>query len=45
MIIEIKVPSPGESISEVQLASWLVSDGAFVEKMPKSLKLIPTKPH
>lgn len=32
MIIEIKVPSPGESISEVQLASWLVSDGAFVEK-------------
>jgi 2-oxoglutarate dehydrogenase E2 component (dihydrolipoamide succinyltransferase) len=32
MIIEIKVPSPGESISEVQLAAWLVSDGAFVEK-------------
>lgn len=32
MIIEIKVPSPGESISEVQLASWLVSNGAFVEK-------------
>lgn len=32
MILEIKVPSPGESISEVQLASWLVSDGAFVEK-------------
>lgn len=32
MVIEIKVPSPGESISEVQLASWLVSDGAFVEK-------------
>ena len=32
MIIEIKVPSPGESISEVQLASWLVDDGAFVEK-------------
>ena len=32
MIIEIKVPSPGESISEVQLASWLVSDGDFVEK-------------
>jgi len=32
MIIEVKVPSPGESISEVQLASWLVSDGDFVEK-------------
>jgi 2-oxoglutarate dehydrogenase E2 component (dihydrolipoamide succinyltransferase) len=32
MIIEIKVPSPGESISEVQLASWLVSNGAFVER-------------
>ena len=32
MIIEIKVPSPGESIVEVQLASWLVSDGEQVEK-------------
>lgn len=32
MIIEVKVPSPGESISEVQLASWLVSDGDFVER-------------
>jgi 2-oxoglutarate dehydrogenase E2 component (dihydrolipoamide succinyltransferase) len=32
MIIEIKVPSPGESISEVQLASWFFSDGDFVEK-------------
>ncbi len=32
MIIEIKVPSPGESISEVQLANWLVNDGDFVEK-------------
>lgn len=32
MIIEIKVPSPGESISEVQLANWLVSDGTLVEK-------------
>ncbi len=31
-MIEIKVPSPGESISEVQLASWLVGDGSFVEK-------------
>jgi 2-oxoglutarate dehydrogenase E2 component (dihydrolipoamide succinyltransferase) len=32
MIIEVKVPSPGESISEVQLASWLVNNGDFVEK-------------
>ena len=32
MIIDIKVPSPGESISEVQMATWLVSDGDFVEK-------------
>ncbi len=32
MIIEIKVPSPGESISEVQLAAWLVEDGQQVEK-------------
>jgi len=32
MIIEVKVPSPGESISEVQLAGWLVEDGEYVEK-------------
>lgn len=32
MIIEIKVPSPGESINEVQVATWLVEDGDFVEK-------------
>lgn len=32
MAIEIKVPSPGESITQVQLAKWLVSDGEFVEK-------------
>ena len=32
MIIEIKIPSPGESISEVEIASWLVSDGDVVEK-------------
>ncbi|WP_244828660.1 2-oxoglutarate dehydrogenase complex dihydrolipoyllysine-residue succinyltransferase [Carboxylicivirga sediminis] len=32
MIIEIKVPTPGESITEVELASWLVSDGDIVEK-------------
>lgn len=32
MTIEIKVPSPGESISEVVLSNWLVDDGAYVEK-------------
>ncbi|MCX6306375.1 MAG: 2-oxoglutarate dehydrogenase complex dihydrolipoyllysine-residue succinyltransferase [Bacteroidetes bacterium] len=32
MAIEIKVPSPGESITQVQVAKWLVSDGEMVEK-------------
>ncbi len=32
MIIEIKVPSPGESITEVEIASWLVEDGDVVTK-------------
>lgn len=32
MALEIKVPSPGESITEVEIASWLVSDGDYVEK-------------
>ncbi len=32
MILEMKVPSPGESISEVEIAEWLVSDGDYVEK-------------
>ncbi len=31
-MIEIKVPSPGESISEVEIAGWLVADGDIVEK-------------
>lgn len=31
-VIEMKVPSPGESISEVEIAEWLVSDGDYVEK-------------
>lgn len=31
-IIEIKVPSPGESISEVVIAHWLKKDGDYVEK-------------
>ena len=32
MNIEIKVPSPGESITQVQLAAWLVKNGDYVEK-------------
>ncbi len=32
MEIEIKVPSPGESISEVEIANWFVSDGDIVQK-------------
>lgn len=32
MILEMKVPSPGESISEVEIAQWLVKDGDYVEK-------------
>lgn len=30
--IEVKVPSPGESISEVRIAQWLVADGDMVNK-------------
>ena len=32
MSLEMKVPSPGESITEVEIAEWLVSDGDWVEK-------------
>ena len=32
MILDMKVPSPGESISEVEIATWLVSTGDYVEK-------------
>lgn len=31
-MLEMKVPSPGESISEVEIAEWLVQDGDYVEK-------------
>ena len=31
-VLEMKVPSPGESISEVEIAQWMVSDGDYVEK-------------
>ena len=26
-MLEMKVPSPGESITEVEIASWMVADG------------------
>jgi len=32
MIIEIKIPTPGESITEVELGKWLVEDGSIVSK-------------
>jgi 2-oxoglutarate dehydrogenase E2 component (dihydrolipoamide succinyltransferase) len=32
MAVELKVPSPGESISEVQIAKWFKNTGDFVEK-------------
>jgi 2-oxoglutarate dehydrogenase E2 component (dihydrolipoamide succinyltransferase) len=32
MVLEMKVPSPGESITEVEIAVWLVQDGDYVEK-------------
>ena len=32
MALEMKVPSPGESITEVEIAEWLVADGDWVEK-------------
>jgi 2-oxoglutarate dehydrogenase E2 component (dihydrolipoamide succinyltransferase) len=32
MILEMKVPSPGESITEVEIAEWLVQDGDYVKK-------------
>ncbi|HOP04757.1 MAG TPA: 2-oxoglutarate dehydrogenase complex dihydrolipoyllysine-residue succinyltransferase [Tenuifilaceae bacterium] len=32
MQVEIKIPSPGESITEVEIARWLVDDNSWVEK-------------
>ena len=32
MIVEIKIPSPGESVTEVAIGNWLAEDGSFVEK-------------
>ena len=31
-VLQMKVPSPGESISEVEIAAWLVNDGDYVQK-------------
>jgi 2-oxoglutarate dehydrogenase E2 component (dihydrolipoamide succinyltransferase) len=39
MILEMKVPSPGESITEVEIATWLVKDGDYVEKDQALLRL------
>jgi len=53
MALEIKIPSPGESITEVELASWFVEDGALVTKNQEvgeiesekaTLPLIATEP-
>ena len=32
MILEMKVPSPGESITEVEIAQWLVAEGDYIKK-------------
>ncbi len=32
MAVELKVPAPGESITEVQIAKWLKADGDYVER-------------
>ena len=32
MAVDITIPSPGESISEVSLSGWLKDDGTYVEK-------------
>lgn len=31
-VLEMTVPMPGESINEVEISTWLVSDGDYVEK-------------
>lgn len=39
MSVEIRIPSVGESISEVVIAQWIVADGEFVEKDAPLLEL------
>lgn len=39
MSVEVKVPSPGESVSEVEIAAWMVSDGDYVEKDQEIVEL------
>lgn len=31
-MLEMKIPSPGESITEVEIAAWMVKNGDYVEK-------------
>ena len=38
MILEMKVPSPGESITEVEIAEWLVQDGIMLKKIKQLLR-------
>ena len=44
MVLEMKVPSPGESITEVEIAQWLVEDGDYVEKDQAIACLLYTSP-
>ena len=30
-VVDIKIPSPGESITEVEIGNWLKSDGDYVQ--------------
>jgi 2-oxoglutarate dehydrogenase E2 component (dihydrolipoamide succinyltransferase) len=38
MILEMKVPSPGESITEVEIAQWLVAEGDYIERIRRLLR-------
>ncbi len=39
MVIEVKVPSPGESITSVVIAGWLVKDGELVSRDQEILEI------
>ena len=43
MILQMKVPSPGESISEVEIAEWLVENGDYVTKDQAIAEIDPDK--